>query len=90
MVDVVIQGAWVLYRINKDKGDKYLPFLAFLRHVVNVTFLKYSKESRFFASHTGIRNIPCINFTRCNLSTGIFKTLSNVLGEGGRRFWVNS
>ena len=22
MIDVVIQGAWVFYRINKDKGDE--------------------------------------------------------------------
>ena len=29
MVDVVIQGVWVLYRIDKDKGDESLPLLAF-------------------------------------------------------------
>ena len=57
MVDVVIQGAWVLYRINRDKGDESLPLLAFRRHVVNVIFLKYSKEDRLFSSHVGIRNI---------------------------------
>ena len=51
MVDVAIQGAWVLYRINKDKGDESLPLLAFRRHVINVIFLKYSKK-------LGIRNIP--------------------------------
>ena len=28
MVDVVIQGVWVLYRINKDKGDESLSLLA--------------------------------------------------------------
>ena len=58
MVDVVIQGAWVLYRINKDKGDDSLPLLAFRRHVVTVFFLKYSKEGRLSSSHLGIRNIP--------------------------------
>ena len=57
MVDVVIQGAWVLYRINKDKGNESLHLLAFRRHVVNVIFLKYSKEARFSSSHLGIRNI---------------------------------
>ena len=57
MVDVVIQGAWVLYRINKDKGYESVPFLAFRRHVVNVIFLKYSKEGRLSSSHLGI-NIP--------------------------------
>ena len=28
MVDVVIQGVWVLYLINKDKGDESLSLLA--------------------------------------------------------------
>ena len=28
MVDVVIQGVWVLYRINKDKGNESLSLLA--------------------------------------------------------------
>ena len=46
MVDVVIQGARVLHRINKDKGEESLPLLAYQRHVVNVIFLKYSKEDR--------------------------------------------
>ena len=54
---VVIQGAWVFYRINKDKSDKSLPLLAFRKHVVNVIFLKYSKEVRLSSSHLGIRNI---------------------------------
>ena len=58
MVDVVIQGAWVLYRINKDKDDESLPLLAFRRYVVNVIFLKYSKEGRLSSSHLGIRNMP--------------------------------
>ena len=38
MVDVVIQGAWVLHRINSDKSDVSLPLLAFRREFVNVTF----------------------------------------------------
>ena len=58
MVDVVIQGAWVLYRINKDKGDESLPVLAFRRHAVIAIFLKYSKEGRLCSSHLEIRNIP--------------------------------
>ena len=40
----VLQGKWVLYRINKDEGDESLLHLAFQRDVVNVIFLKYSKE----------------------------------------------
>ena len=58
MVDVVLQGAWVLYRINKDECDESLPLLAFRRHVVNAVFLKYPKEGRLSSSHLGIRNIP--------------------------------
>ena len=45
MVDAVIQGVWVLYRI-KDIDDESLPLLAFLRQVVNVILLKYSMEGR--------------------------------------------
>ena len=58
MVDVVIQGACVLYHINKDKSNGSLPLIAFRRYVVNVNFLKYSKEIRFSSSYLGIRNIP--------------------------------
>ena len=58
MIDAVIQGAWVLHRIDKDKeGDEPLPPLAFRRHVVNVIFLKYSKKGRLSLSHLGNRNI---------------------------------
>ena len=67
MVDVALQGAWVLYRINKDEGDKSLPFLVFSRHIVNAVFLKYSKEGRLSSSHVGIRNIPsdvCYDVTK--------------------------
>ena len=52
MVDVVIKVAWVLYRIYKGKGDESQ------KHVVNVIFLKYSKEGRLSSTHLGIRNIP--------------------------------
>ena len=57
IVDVVIQSACLLYRINKDKGVDSLPLLAFWRHVVNIVFLKYSEEGRLSLSHLGIRNI---------------------------------
>ena len=58
MVDAVIQRAWVLYLINKEKDDDSFPLITFWRHVVNVIFLKYSKEDRLSSSHIGIRNIP--------------------------------
>ena len=58
MVDVILQGLLVLYRIDKDKDVESLPLPAFRRDVVNVIFLKYSKEGRLSSSHVGIRNIP--------------------------------
>ena len=59
MVDVVLQGAWVLYRIAKDEGKESLPLLIIRRHVVvNAIFLKYSKEGRLSSSNLGIRDIP--------------------------------
>ena len=58
MVDVVLHGVWVLYRVNKDEGNESLPFLVFRRHIVNDVFLKYSKDGRLSSSLVGIRNIP--------------------------------
>ena len=58
MVDVVLQGARLLYRFKKDEDDEFLPFLVFRRHIVNAIFLKYSMEGRLFSSHVGIGNIP--------------------------------
>ena len=58
MVDVNLQGAWVLYGVNKDEGIESLPFLVFRRHNVNAIFLKYSKEGRLSSSDVGIQNIP--------------------------------
>ena len=49
MVDVVVlQGAWVLYRVSKDEGDESLPFLIFGRNIADAVFLKYSREGRLF------------------------------------------
>ena len=60
MVDVVFQNAQMLYRINKDEDDESLSLLAFRRDVVDVIFLKYSKEGISSSSHVGIRNVPCL------------------------------
>ena len=57
MVDVVIQGVCVLYRMNNDKGDASLRLLAFRRHFANVIFLQYSEESRLSLRQLGIPNI---------------------------------
>ena len=58
MVGIVLHGAWVLYCINRDKGDESLPLLVFRRDVVNGIFLEYSKEDKLSTSHIGIRNTP--------------------------------
>ena len=63
MVDLVLQGEWVLYPILSYPILSYpkmksLPLLAFRRHVVKVISLKYSKEDRLCSSHVGIRIIP--------------------------------
>ena len=58
MVNVVLEGVWVLSRINKDEGDESFPFLAFRRDVVNAILRKYSKEGTLSSGHAGVRNIP--------------------------------
>ena len=58
MVDVVLQCVWVLYRVNKDEDDESLPLLVFWRNIVDVFFLKYSKEGRLTSSHVRTRSIP--------------------------------
>ena len=63
-------GVLVLYRINKDDGDKSVPVIAFQRDAVNPIFLKYWKKGRSFSSLIGIRNFPsdvCYDDTRCML-----------------------
>ena len=82
MVDVLLQGAWVLYRINKYEGDEFLLLLVFRRHIVNAVFQKYSKEGRLSSNHVGIQNNPWDNcyddkkHYRCNLNADVLKTLS--------------
>ena len=51
-------GCGVLYRINKDEGDKSMPLLPFRKDVVNAIFLKFSNEGWLSSSHVRIRNIP--------------------------------
>ena len=58
LVDVVLQQARMLHRINNDEGDESLSLLAFRSDVVNAIFLKYSKEGRSSPRHVGIRNVP--------------------------------
>ena len=41
MVDVVLKGVRVLYRINKDEGNESMSLLPFRKDVVNAIFLKY-------------------------------------------------
>ena len=51
-------GCAVFYRVNKDAGEESLLFLVFRGHIVNATFLKYSKKGRWSSSHVGVWNIP--------------------------------
>ena len=53
MVDVVLKGVWVLYRINKDEGES-MPLLPFRKDVVNTIFwnigqiiLELSRNSKY-------------------------------------------
>ena len=86
MVDIVLQGMWVLNRFDKDEDNESLPLLAFQRDDVDAIFLKYSKEGRLSSNHVGIRNMVFYqmfammtqNITRCNLSTVVFTTYSNI------------
>ena len=57
LLDVVLQNVWMLYCINKDKGDESLPLLAFERDVVSAISLKNLKGARSLSSHVGIRNV---------------------------------
>ena len=57
MVNVVFQGVWVLYRINKDEGVESLSLLVFRRDGANAIFLKNSKLGRLSSSHVGISDI---------------------------------
>ena len=60
MIDVALQNAWVLHRINKDQEDVSLSLLAFRRDVVNSIFLKYSNEKRASSSRVRIRSVPSV------------------------------
>ena len=44
MVDVVLKGVRVLYRINKDEGDASMPLLPVRKDVANAIFLKYWED----------------------------------------------
>ena len=52
MVDVVIQGVWVLYRIDKDKGDESLPLLAFQKQCCQYN---YSEMLTFDRERNGLK-----------------------------------
>ena len=83
--DIVLQGVWVLYRINNDEGDETQPLLAFWKDVVSATFLKYWKEGRLSTRHVGLRNISSdvwyndTKYYQVQSDTGVFKTPSNIL-----------
>ena len=55
MVHVVLQGMWILYRINKDEGDEPLPLLGFRRDVVSVICYNDTKHYRVQSEHRPIQ-----------------------------------
>ena len=88
MVDLVLQGAWVLYPILSYPKMKSLPLLAFRRHVVNVISLKYSKEDRLCSSHVGTRIIPsdvCYDMTSILIGELVVRQKWDITGSGGGR-----
>jgi len=60
MVDVAVQNAWILHRINRAEGDPNYSLLAFRREIVNAIFLKYSNDvvSKRRMSWVSVRNVP--------------------------------
>ena len=88
MVDLVLQGAWVLYPILSYPKMKSLPLLAFRRHVVNVISLKYSKEDRLCSSHVGTRIIQsdvCYDMTSILIGGLVVRQKWDITGSGGGR-----
>ena len=47
MVHFLIQCAWMLHLINKDKGNESLALIAFRRHFVNVIFWNIQRKAYF-------------------------------------------
>ena len=77
MVDVVLKGVRVLYRINKDEGNESMPLLPFRKDVVNAIFLKYWADhyravQEFEISHQMFAMMTQ-NITRCNMNTDVFR-----------------
>ena len=68
MVDVVLQGVWVLYHINNE-GKECLPLLAFRIDVVNATFLNTQRKADYPRAMQELQNIEiasdiCYNNTK--------------------------
>ena len=47
MVEVVLQGAWVLYCINQENGDDSLPLLVFRQDVVYAVLRNIQKKADY-------------------------------------------
>ena len=60
MIDVAIQNAWILNRINRAEGDTNYSLLAFRREIVNSIFLKYSNDNinKRKMSWVSVKNVP--------------------------------
>ena len=71
MVDVVLQCAWALYRVNQDDDDESLSPLTFRRHVLMVDYPRAMSEFEIFHQMSPMMTQ---NITRCNLNTGVLRT----------------
>ena len=84
MVDVLLQGAWVFYCINKDKGNESLTLLAFERHVVNAIFQNIQWKADYSGAIWEFELTPQMfamvtqNINRCSMNTGVLITMSNI------------
>ena len=47
VMDIVLQGVWLLYHSNKYEGDESLPFPAFRRDVVSAIFWNIQKNADY-------------------------------------------
>ena len=73
-----------MYHFNKDEGDETLPLQAFRKDAASAIFLEHSKE--FEIPHQVIV-VVTQNITRCNLNTGVLRTLQ---GSKMECFCINS
>ena len=82
MVDVVLQGAWVLYFVNNDEGDEPMPLfedILSMHFFLNIQRkVDYPRAMQEFEISDQIFVMMKQNIIRCNLNTGILRTPSSI------------